>query len=305
MTREELNKDIRAKVSSESNKENTKKAVKTIIKSLVIIAILGTLFFTYTTYVSTAKVGVREYRIINEKIPDNFNGLKIVQMSDLHYGSTMFNKDVKKIVNLINDRKPDIVVFTGDLINKNYNLDSKEQEELINNLKSISTTINKYAVLGDEDNEKIATIFNQSNFIILRDESDLIYNSTTNPILLVGINTRSKEPNIDKAYSYFKEPTHNANIYTIGLLHEPDTVDNILNVYPTDLFLAGHSHNGTIRIPFLKYPLIKEENAIKYNQDYYKLNSSELYISSGLGSEKGIRLFCRPSINFFRLSNKS
>ena len=69
MTREELNKDIRAKVSSESNKENTKKAVKTIIKSLVIIAILGTLFFTYTTYVSTAKVGVREYRIINEKIP--------------------------------------------------------------------------------------------------------------------------------------------------------------------------------------------------------------------------------------------
>ena len=304
MTREELNKDIRAKVSSESNKENTKKAVKTIIKSLVIIAILGTLFFTYTTYVSTAKVGVREYRIINEKIPDNFNGLKIVQMSDLHYGSTMFNKDVKKIVNLINDRKPDIVVFTGDLINKNYNLDSKEQEELINNLKSISTTINKYAVLGDEDNEKIATIFNQSNFIILRDESDLIYNSTTNPILLVGINTRSKEPNIDKAYSYFKEPTHNANIYTIVISHEPDIADDIVDTYNSDLLLSGHSHNGNIRIPFIKYSLFKVNGAKKYDQDYYKLNTTDLYISSGLGTKGGIRLFCRPSINFFRLSNK-
>lgn len=304
MTREELNKDIRAKVSSESNKENTKKAVKTIIKSLVIIAILGTLFFTYTTYVSTAKVGVREYRIINEKIPDNFNGLKIIQMSDLHYGSTMFNKDVKKIVNLINDRKPDIVVFTGDLINKNYNLDSKEQEELINNLKSISTTINKYAVLGDEDNEKIATIFNQSNFIILRDESDLIYNSTTNPILLVGINTRSKEPNIDKAYSYFKEPTHNANIYTIVISHEPDIADDIVDTYNSDLLLSGHSHNGNIRIPFIKYSLFKVNGAKKYDQDYYKLNTTDLYISSGLGTKGGIRLFCRPSINFFRLSNK-
>ena len=304
MTREELNKDIRAKVSSESNKENTKKAVKTIIKSLVIIAILGTLFFTYTTYVSTAKVGVREYRIINEKIPDNFNGLKIVQMSDLHYGSTMFNKDVKKIVSLINDRKPDIVVFTGDLINKNYNLDSKEQEELINNLKSISTTINKYAVLGDEDNEKIATIFNQSNFIILRDESDLIYNSTTNPILLVGINTRSKEPNIDKAYSYFKEPTHNANIYTIVISHEPDIADDIVDTYNSDLLLSGHSHNGNIRIPFIKYSLFKVNGAKKYDQDYYKLNTTDLYISSGLGTKGGIRLFCRPSINFFRLSNK-
>lgn len=304
MTREELNKDIRAKVSSESNKENTKKAVKTIIKSLVIIAILGTLFFTYTTYVSTAKVGVREYRIINEKIPDNFNGLKIIQMSDLHYGSTMFNKDVKKIVSLINDRKPDIVVFTGDLINKNYNLDSKEQEELINNLKSISTTINKYAVLGDEDNEKIATIFNQSNFIILRDESDLIYNSTTNPILLVGINTRSKEPNIDKAYSYFKEPTHNANIYTIVISHEPDIADDIVDTYNSDLLLSGHSHNGNIRIPFIKYSLFKVNGAKKYDQDYYKLNTTDLYISSGLGTKGGIRLFCRPSINFFRLSNK-
>lgn len=304
MTREELNKDIRAKVSSESNKENTKKAVKTIIKSLVIIAILGTLFFTYTTYVSTAKVGVREYRIINEKIPDNFNGLKIIQMSDLHYGSTMFNKDVKKIVNLINDRKPDIVVFTGDLINKNYNLDSKEQEELINNLKSISTTINKYAVLGDEDNEKIATIFNQSNFIILRDESDLIYNSTTNPILLVGINTRSKEPNIDKAYSYFKEPTHNANIYTIVISHEPDIADDIVDTYNSDLLLSGHSHNGNVRIPFVKYSLFKVNGAKKYDQDYYKLNTTDLYISSGLGTKGGIRLFCRPSINFFRLSNK-
>ena len=304
MTREELNKDIRAKVSSESNKENTKKAVKTIIKSLVIIAILGTLFFTYTTYVSTAKVGVREYRIINEKIPDNFNGLKIIQMSDLHYGSTMFNKDVKKIVSLINDRKPDIVVFTGDLINKNYNLDSKEQEELINNLKSISTTINKYAVLGDEDNEKIATIFNQSNFIILRDESDLIYNSTTNPILLVGINTRSKEPNIDKAYSYFKEPTHNANIYTIVISHEPDIADDIVDTYNSDLLLSGHSHNGNIRIPFIKYSLFKVNGAKKFDQDYYKLNTTDLYISSGLGTKGGIRLFCRPSINFFRLSNK-
>lgn len=304
MTREELNKDIRAQVSSESNKENTKKAVKTIIKSLVIIAILGTLFFTYTTYVSTAKVGVREYRVINEKIPENFNGLKIIQMSDLHYGSTMFNKDVKKIVNLTNERKPDIVVFTGDLINKNYNLDSKEQEELINNLKSISTTIGKYAVLGDEDNEKIATIFNQSNFTILRDEADIIYNSTTNPILLVGLNTRSKEPNIDKAFSYFKEPTHNANIYTIIISHEPDIADDIIDTYNSDLLLSGHSHNGNIRIPFVKYSLFKVNGAKKYDQDYYKLNNTDLYISSGLGTKGGIRLFCRPSISLFRLSNK-
>lgn len=302
MTREELNRDIREKVSSESNKENTKKIVKLLIKLLLIFVVLGSIFFTYTTYVSTAKVIVREYRVINEKVPTNFNGLKIIQMSDLHYGSTMFNEEVKKIIKLSNERKPDIVVFTGDLINKNYNLSSKEQEKLTKNLQSITANIGKYAILGDEDSEKTATIFNQSDFIILRDEYDLIYNSKDNPILLVGINAKNKEQNIDKAFSYFQDPTHISNIYTIALLHEPDTADDIS--LQSDLILAGHSHNGNIRIPFTKYSLFKVSGAKKYDQDYYEINNSKLYISSGLGTKKGFRLFCRPSINFFRLSNK-
>ena len=42
----------------------------------------------------------------------------------------------------------------------------------------------------------------------------------------------------------------------------------------------------------------------KYNQDFYELEKSKLFISSGLGVDNGFRLFCRPSINFFRLSNQ-
>ena len=302
MTREELNKSIREQVSYESNKENTKKIVKLVLKLLLIFIVLGTIFFTYTTYISTAKVIVREYRVKNEKIPANFNGLKIVQLSDLHYGSTILNDELVSIIKKVNDRKPDLVVFTGDLINTDYTLNSKEQEKLIKNLQSIQTTIGKYAILGDEDNEKIATIFNQSNFTILRDEYDLIYNSKDNPILLVGINSQKKNPDIDKAYSYFKEQTHLSSIYTIALIHEPDITDDIS--YQTDLILAGHSHNGNIRIPFVKKAFFKVNGAKKYDQDYYRVNNSDLYISSGLGTKSGIRLFCRPSINFFRLSNK-
>ena len=304
MTREELNKDIHKKVSHERNQEKTKHLIKLSIKLLIIFTILGALFYAYTTYVSTTKVQVREYRIINEKIPTNFNGLKIIQMSDLHYGSTIFDEELKKIVRLSNERKPDIVVFTGDLINKEYNLDSKEQEKVINNLKNITSTTGKYAILGDEDNEKIATIFNQSDFTILRDEYDLIYNAKDNPIMLVGLTSSSKNQDLDKAYSYFREPTHIANIYTITLLHEPDAADDIAGTYQTDLLLAGHSHNGNIRVPFTKYSFFKVQGAKKYDQDYYKLDNSELYVSSGLGTKKGFRLFCRPSINFFRLSNK-
>jgi len=302
MTREELNEEIQKEIQKEQNTETAKKIIKIVFKWSLILIVFFTAFFAYTTYISTVKVGVREYRIKNKKIPDSFNGLKIIQLSDLHFGSTMFNEDVKKIKKLSNERKPDIVVYTGDLINKDYDLNSKEQEKLIKELKGINASLGKYAILGDEDNEKIATIFNQSDFTILRNEYELIYKDDNNPILLIGLTT--KDIDVEKGYSYFKEETHNSNIYTITLIHKPDTVDDIIDIHPTDLFLAGHSHNGNIRVPFMKYSLFKVEGAKKYDQDYYKVNDSKLYVSSGLGTKNGIRLFCRPSINFFRLSNK-
>lgn len=304
MTREELNEEIQKEIQKEQNAETAKKIIKITLKWIFILIVFFTLFFSYTTYISTVKIKVREYRITNKKIPDSFKGLKIIQLSDLHFGSTMFNEDVKKIKNMSNKRKPDIIVYTGDLIYKNYNLSKEEQEELIKEFKKMKASLGKYAILGDEDNEQISTIFNQSDFTILRNEYDLIYKNDNNPILLIGLSSKKKDIDIDKAYSYFKEETHNSNIYTITLLHEPDTVDEINSIYPTDLFLAGHSHNGNIRIPFTKYSLFKVDGAKKYDQDYYKLDNSELYISSGLGTKNGIRLFCRPSINFYRLSNQ-
>ena len=90
------------------------------------------------------------------------------------------------------------------------------------------------------------------------------------------------------------------------MIHEPDSTNDIINSYNTDLLPAGHSHNGNIRIPFLKYSPFKKNGAKKYDQDYYKIRNTKLFISSGLGtnSSSGIRLFCRPTMNLFRLSNK-
>lgn len=306
MTREEINEEKQKEIQKEQNKETVKRTVKLAIKLIIIVSIIATAFFYYTTYISTVKIEVKEYRIKNKKIPDSLNGLKIIQISDLHYGSTMFYSDIKKIEKQINDRKPDIIVFTGDLLAKNYKLTNKEQEKLTKELKNINATLGKYAIFGDEDQDNIATILSQADFTILKNEYDFIYKNSNNPILLIGLSSSlKKEQNIDQAYNYFKEETHNSDIYTITILHEPDQVDEILSKYNTDLFLAGHSHNGLIRIPFTDKSLFKFEGAKKYNQSYYKINDSKLYISSGLGTNKksSIRLFCRPSINFFRLSN--
>jgi len=304
LTRSERNEEKQKEIIKEENREIRKKIVISCFKIIIIIILLSITFYLYTTYISSKIIDVKEERIINEKLPTNFNGLKIIQISDIHYGSTIFIKDIKKLVKLVNQRTPDLVVFTGDLINKDYKLNSKEQEKLITELKKIKTTIGKYAIMGEEDSSEFNTIMNQSNFTILNNSYDLIYKDNNIPILLIGLNNSKKNEDIDSAYEYFNQPTHNSNIYTITLLHKPDTVNEILEKYPTtDLFLAGHSHNGQINIPYIG-GLVKKEGSQQYINEFYQINNSRLYISSGIGTNgNGFRLFCRPSINFFRLSS--
>lgn len=302
MTREELNDGIQKELEKQQKKEVRKKVIKLTIKIIIIITILSLSFFAYTTYISTALISVNEYRVTSSKLPSSFNGLKIIHFSDLHYGSSFSIEEVKKIRKLSNERKPDIIVFTGDLIYKD--ISKEEAENLTKELKKMTASIGKYSILGDEDTEKVSTIFNQSNFVILRNDYDLIYKDKDNSILLTGISSLLKnKQDINKAFNYFEKDNINKNIYTISLVHEPDIIEDIITNNHTDLFLAGHSHNGQIRIPFINKGLIIKDGAKKYNQPYYQINNSKIYISSGLGTEKSFRLFCRPSINFYRLSN--
>lgn len=304
MTREELNQQKQNEIIQEEKREKRKKLIILGFKIIVFIVTGFLLFYTYTTYVSNTMMIVKEDRIVDKDIPNQFNGIKIIHFSDLHYGTTFFEKQLKKMVKEINDRNPDLVFFTGDLIDKEYKISSEESEMINKYLSRIKTKLGKYAVSGEEDGDEFTTIMNQSGFTILNNDYELLYNDGNEEILLVGLDSSlSGKQDVEKAYEYFSTEGYNSNIYTISLVHEPDSVNEMMQ-YKNDLVLAGHSHNGNIRIPFIG-ALSKVEGAKKYDQEYYKINNTKLYISSGMGTNgPGFRLFCRPSINFFRLGSK-
>ena len=90
--------------------------------------------------------------------------------------------------------------------------------------------------------------------------------------------------------------------YKILLLHEPDTIDNINNNFA--LILAGHSHNGQVRLPLIGATILPVGSK-RYYKEHYTINNSELYISSGLGtSTLPLRFLDHPSINFYRINTK-
>jgi len=305
MTREELSQDMQDEIFKEENRLKIKKIIIAIIKWVLILAILLILFILYAKNISTTGFVIREERVINKKLPPELNGLKIVQFSDLHYGSTIKKKEIKKIVSMINETEPDIVVFTGDLINSGYKLKNKERENIIKELSSINSSVGNYAVLGEEDNDEFLTIFNQSNFVILNNTFDLVYYDNNNPILLSGISYSLDDSVYYKAYDYYNDPNHNSEIFNITLIHQPDTIYDLKDRFHSDLYLAGHSHNGNIRVPFIG-SLINKKGSKRYHNEYYDLDGTPLYVSSGLGTNTklGFRLFCRPSISLYRISNK-
>jgi len=281
---------------------------KMLLYFLILILIL-TSGLLYSRYVATTGLVVKEYKIANKKITDTYKGLKIVHISDIHYGGTILENDLKNIVNKINILKADIVFFTGDLFETDLVNDSIIRE-IIKELSRVEAKIGKYAISGNHDydyKKEFNQILEESGFINLNDTYDTIYNKNNESILVAGVSTNSygalKINDKIKPTMEYLQSEENKAIYNILLIHEPDFIDNI-EYDKFDLILAGHSHNGQVRVPFIG-AIYTPYGSKKYYDEHYKLKDTELYISSGLGTSLlKLRLFNRPSFNFYRISNK-
>lgn len=305
VTRTKKNEEIREEIENEKRKERNTKIRKVVIKVIIIVLIILIISYIILRYVGNIGIVVKENVVVSNKLPESFNGLKIIHFSDLHYGTTIKEKKLKEIVKVINKSKPDIIVFTGDLIDDYSKIKDNDKNVIKECLKEMQAKLGKYIVQGNHDKKILANILENTDFILLQNSYELIYNEGYSPILLVGLGSRNlKQRDIDKAYAYFNKEDSNQDIFTVSLLHEPDDIDVILEKFPTDLALAGHSHNGQIRLPFLE-SLVKVEGAKKYYEAHYKINNTELFISGGLGnSHYPFRLFNHPSINLIRVRSK-
>ena len=144
--------------------------LKKWVKVLIFIIIICTLFFLYSRYIETNLFNIKEYPVVNSNIPSNFYGLKIVQISDIHYKSINDKKYLNKVVKKINLLKPDIVILSGDLFDSNIKYSKSDYEDLVNILKNINYNIGKYAIIGEEDNlDKWNYVIENSDFINLND----------------------------------------------------------------------------------------------------------------------------------------
>ncbi len=285
--------DKKEEVVIEETEEKDYSKLKKILLTCLIILII---FFTYMKTIEPNIYIVKEYKVEDISLPDSFHGIKIVQFSDIHYGTTINKKELNKIVKKINKLKPDIIVFTGDLIDNNISINDNIKEEVITSLNNLDASLYKYAIYGDEDDEKnYKEIMEKCDFKLLKNESTLLYYEENIPIVIAGFDPIDSNPNYEILSEQIEEKDI-SNYYKIVLAHEPDTIDNIISYNP-NLVLTGSTLGGTIKIG---KPLFT--NHSKHYLDYERIENTDLYISNGLGTKGlNIRFNNYPSISLYRL----
>ena len=278
ISRSEKNKKLNKKI----NYEKTLNISKKIIKILFIFIFIFSTFFLYSYFIGIKGININEY-IIKDNIPNSFNGIKIMHFSDLLYDKTMNKEYLSSLLDKIKLTNPDIVIFTGNLINKNYKIQEEDIINISSFMKNIPYRLGKYAVKGNYDTSNFDLIMDNTNFTILDNEVLTIYNDFDDYINICGININKNDTISLK----------NDN-YTITLINNYDMYSNY-NI-KSNLVLAGNNLGGEIRL--FNIPLLANN---KYMNNFYKDNNANIYISNGLGSIHHMRFMNHPSINVFRI----
>lgn len=263
----------------------------------IIIAI-----YIYSRYIEPNFLIMHYENIKNSRIAEGKEELKILQLSDMHISEFFDEKDLKKVVEKINEEKPDIVVFTGDLIDEYNRYENKDNvNEIWEVLGAIHAPLGKYAVYGNHDYgggaESIyKKVMENSGFIVLKNDRVILDEYNIN---IIGMD--------DSIFGKFEKEKLigflDEDSFNLVLSHEPDVVDYLLE-YNIDLFLSGHSHGGQINLPIINsLPLL----ARKYTNGIYSFNNYRqtlLYVNIGLGtSQMPLRFMAPPELSVFVLSN--
>ena len=272
--------------------------ISTIIINMVkkIIIIVGSFVIVIATCIinatifNTKQIQTRQVILKSEKINEESSGLLIAYFSDLHYGTYIDNDFLENVISKINNYKPNIIIFGGDLLD---NINEENKVYLTDVLKTLDAEYGKYAILSDQDKtnkDDISKILKDANFKIINDTNITININNESSINIVGIDNN------------FGEAFHgiNSNNYTLVVGHYPDLFEDIID-YDFDYMLAGHSHGGQIYIPLINY-FFRRQGCQKYYHGKYQEDNKTLDITNGIGrTDNNARFLADAEIVLYRL----
>ncbi len=252
----------------------------------------------YAAEISRHEISIERNTIHLDRLPEQFRGLRIVQISDFHYAEYTEPSFLRLVVHEVNRLKPDIVVFNGDFVTDGL-FSQENTRGFAYSCAEILSHVEcplRYAVLGNHDStfaepavidalaiHRLSLLNNQ--FTPLEREGHRLW--------LAGAGDATfHKMDLDKAIPPAsltdEEPV-------ILMVHEPDVLPQVAR-RNVDLMLSGHTHGGQVRFPFVP-PFHLPPLGRRYVEGLFHLGPTQLYVNRGIGTvDLPFRFNCPPEI---------
>ncbi|MGI8468363.1 MAG: metallophosphoesterase [Pyrinomonadaceae bacterium] len=265
---------------------------------LFIVLFAGIILFGYAFFIEPDELIVRDYNLKVKNWSPKLNNFKIVAIADIHGGSNFIDEaKIRKIVELTNAQNPDIIVLLGDYVSqRNFSRSQLKMplETVAENLKGLKAGYGVYAVLGNHDNEYsgklVRNALEKDGYRVLENEAVGIEKGDEK-IRLLGIADVLQNDNLEqnnKAGIAALDKLDSREGKIIILTHSPDAVKYVSGNLPVSpdavLFLAGHTHGGQVRLPFIGAPVIPSSYGQKYAAGFIREQEIDMFVTTGIGT---------------------
>ena len=249
----------------------------------------------------TNRIQVKNHTYQSEKVPDAFDGFRIVHITDIQGDEFTGRQEIARYVNLINQQQPDMVVFTGDLISFGTNFIEMAAEELGRAESAYGT----YAVVGDHDYWADVTNFESAygkqGITLLQDENRLL-TANDDSLLLTGITEVYSKHIPEDSLKYLTKGYPGVSFEILATHQATGKVISRTREANYELLLAGHTHGGQMKVPFLFMTFSAAEGDTPYLSGTYTFGDLLMNVDNGLGFTLApVRYNAPPTISVIEL----
>jgi uncharacterized protein len=259
-------------------------------------AAAGTL--AYAVFIERFWIQVRRPTIHVRDLPPGLEGLRIGLLSDLHAGPLTPMELIIRATRMLADEKPDLIAVTGDLSDdpRNY------FEDVVAVLASLRAPLGVYLVPGNHD---YALGIGRWHGAVRRYPS--LSNLTNRSVVLDVHGARLCVGGVDDYYHGRPElrlPSPAERDFTILLAHTPDQAERARRPDDAvDLIVAGHTHGGQVRLPWIGAPVSSSHHEELYDEGLRRRPWTQVYTTRGIGTvHLPLRFMARPEITVLRLT---
>jgi len=242
---------------------------------------------------------ISETDIFIRDLPERFEDFRITQLTDVHHSRILGLDEVRRVVELAQQTRPDMFVLTGD-----YTTSYRRFiEPCAEALSSLNAPEGVWAVLGNHDHytdPELTTRALERHHISVMNNAHTTLRRGPDSLQLSGIDDWTwNAVDWTRAFSGLNPSTP-----TVLLSHQPSVLD-FEQTRDVSLILSGHTHGGQLRLPFVGAPARFATTDLKYDRGLFRRGETQLYVSSGTGViGLPVRLGVRPEIAVLRLKAK-